>query len=622
MATEAMMMTDRHHSPHNCLAAPGSARGSLIWPTDIAAQIDPRAEPGAAIRRGSVLLLVLVVIAMLTLGTATYLDLMQNERKAVRHHGRAVQAGRLAESGVEYVKTLLALTPAEIQQAGGLTNNPATMAAVIIDDQTDPFDRGRATILSPAQIDGLYVGYKYGLENESAKLNVNTLLAPGAEEQAANRLLAIGGMTPEIADAILDWLDADENPRPNGAEFEAYQQLVPSYEPRNGPIADLDELLLVRGVTPELLYGVDQNRNFQIEANELPRGLLVELDNTDGSLNGGWSAYLTVSSVENLQPTPAADSPTATKIDLNGQNLQDLFNELQGAIGADKAKFIIAYRQYGAQPINQGNNGQPGGVAPGAGVARQGQQNQGDGDEGNEDDAGEDNGERRGRGGPGGNNGNNGNQGNNQSPVEVSPGSLTLNFETQGGNQLNTPLDLIAVRVQIPGENNQPPKIVNSPWMDNTADYRELLKLYDVITPGRARRVAGRVNINRATRPVLRSIPGLPAAAIGKIVARREVEPDMASSDQRHSLWLLIEGIVTLDEMRQLDRYITTGGDAFSGQTIGFFDAGPSVVRGEFIVDRSGATPRLRAWRDLSTLGRGFTTVQLGVDAAEAHGPR
>ena len=29
--------------------------------------------------------------------------------------------------------------------------------------------------------------------------------------------------------------------------------------PRNGPITDLDELLLVRGVTPELLYGLDQN---------------------------------------------------------------------------------------------------------------------------------------------------------------------------------------------------------------------------------------------------------------------------------------------------------------------------------------------------------------------------
>jgi DNA uptake protein ComE-like DNA-binding protein len=566
---------------------------------------------------------------MLTLGTATYLDLMQNERKAVRHHGRDVQAARLAESGVEYVKTLLALTPAESLQTGGLTNNPATMSAVVIDDQPDPFDRGRATIVSPAQIDGFYVGFKYGLENESSKLNVNTLLAPGAEEQAQSRLLALPGMTVEIADAILDWLDADETPRTNGAEFESYQQLAAPYEPRNGPIADLDELLHVRGVTPELLYGVDQNRNYQVDATESPRGLLIELDNTNGVLDRGWSAYLTVSSVENLQPAAppggaaTTTSAAAAKIDLNGQNLQDLFNELQAAIGADKAKFIIVYRQYGAQPINQQNSGQPGGITPGAGLVQPGQQNQGDGDDGGDDDSGNNRGGSGGEGGgPPGNSGNQGNQANNQPPVEASVGSLTLNFQAQGANQLNSPLDLIAVRVQIPGENNQPPKLVESPWMDNATGYRELLKLYDVITPGRARRVAGRININAASRPVLQSIPGLPPAAVGKIVARREAEPDMTLSDQRHPLWLLIEGIVTLDEMRQLDRYITSGGDAYSGQAVGFFDAGPSAARGVFIVDRSGATPRLRAWRDLSTLGRGFTTVQLGVEAEDAQQPR
>jgi len=88
-------------------------------------------------------------------------------------------------------------------------------------------------------------------------------------------------------------------------------------------------------------------------------------------------------------------------------------------------------------------------------------------------------------------------------------------------------------------------------------------------------------------------------------------------SDQRHAVWLLVENIVTLEEMKQLERYVTTRGDAFSGQAVGFFDAGPSAARDEFVVDRSGATPRLRTWRDLSPLGRGFTTAALGVDAAD-----
>lgn len=545
-------------------------------------------------RRGSVLLLVLVVVAMLTLGTATYLDLMQNERKAVRHHGRGVQAIRLAESGVEYVKTLLALTPAEIQQNGGLASNPTAMQAVIVDDGADEFDRGRFTILAPTQVDGLYAGAGYGLENESAKLNVNTLLAKGAEDQALPRLLAIPGMTPETADAILDWIDQDETPRTGGAEAQVYRQVVPPYEPRNGPIADLDELLMVRGVTPELLYGVDQNRNFQIDAVERSRGLLAEFDNADGSLNRGWSAYLTVSSVEGMQAAAGAKP-----IDLNSQNLQQLYTDLKSAVGDERAKFIIVCRQYGVQQPAETKDPQavetPGaaGPVPAAGQADSGNQENENGD-----------------------NGAAGGAPNQQPAVAVSASSLELKFDQQGGSQLKSPLDLIGVTVQIPGEENQPAKKVESPWADNAAAYRELLKLYDVISWGQAKRVAGRVNVNAASRPVLRSIPHLPAAAIGKIVSRREAEPDLVLSDQRHALWLLVEGIVTLEEMKQLERYITTRGDAFSGQAVGFFDAGPSAARGEFVVDRSGTTPRLRMWRDLSPLGRGFSTATLGVDAA------
>jgi DNA uptake protein ComE-like DNA-binding protein len=551
--------------------------------------------------RGSVLLLVLVVVAMLTLGTATYLELMQNERKAVRHHGRGVQAARLAESGVEYVKTLLALTPAEIQLAGGLAANPTTMQAVIVDDQGDEFDRGRFTILSPGQVDGLYAGMRYGLENESAKLNVNTLLAPGAEDQAASRLLAIPGMTPEIADAILDWIDGDEEPRAAGAEAEVYTQVVPPYGPRNAPIADLDELLLVRGVTPELLYGLDQNRNFSLDATERPRGLLAELDNTDGSLNRGWSAYLTVSSVEGMQPS-AGETP----VDLNGQNLQQLNTDLKSAVGDEMAKFIIAYRQYGAQQPAQTDGAQPAG---GAGAA--GQADAATGAVNTQNAQGTEEGAQS------QNNALGNGAANQQQPVTVSASSLELNFQQEGGNQINSPLDLVGVTVQVPGEENAPPKNVESPWKDNAASYRDVMKLYDVISRGSAKRVAGRVNINAATRPVLRGIPGLPAAAVGKIVSRRELEPDLVLSDQRHAVWLLVENIVTLEEMKQLERYVTTRGDAFSGQAVGFFDAGPSAARGEFVVDRSGATPRLRAWRDLSPLGRGFTTAALGVDAAD-----
>jgi len=571
-------------------------------------------------RRGSVLLMVLVVVALLTLGTATYLELMQNERQAVRHHGRGLQAIRLAESGVEYVRTQLTLTPEELLQAGGLANNPALMQAIIVDDEGDEFDRGRFSIVSPAQTDGIYSGYRFGLENESAKLNVNALLAEGAEDQAQTRLMALPGMTVEVADAILDWLDADESPRLNGAEAEEYAQATPPYEPRNGPIADLDELLMIRGVTPELLYGIDQNRNLMIDAAESPRGLLADIDNADGLLNRGWSAYLTTTSVEAMQPASAAasgpaTSAGATKVDLNGQNLQTLYDNLKSTIGDDKAKFLVVYRQYGPFQDQQQAGGavvpgqQSGGGAGGTGGGQQSSQGNsgaGNGERGNADVGVQ-------PGGPIA-----GGQNQNQTPVEVDAAGITLKFEQQGQTQINSPLDLVGVKVQIPGADNSPPQNVSSPWGEDNNAYRELLKLYDVAAPSAgARRVAGRVNVNSATRVVLNSIPGLPEAAVGKIVSRREVEPELNLTDQRHAVWLLIEGIVTLPEMKQLERFVTTGGDAFSGQSIGFFDAGPAAARQEFVVDRSGTSPHVRLQRDLSPLGRGYSTLDLGVESEE-----
>jgi len=60
-------------------------------------------------------------------------------------------------------------------------------------------------------------------------------------------------LPPELLPAILDWLDADGDTRfPNGAEDEYYTRLEQPYRAANGPFADVSELRLVRGITPEI----------------------------------------------------------------------------------------------------------------------------------------------------------------------------------------------------------------------------------------------------------------------------------------------------------------------------------------------------------------------------------
>lgn len=60
-------------------------------------------------------------------------------------------------------------------------------------------------------------------------------------------------LPPELLPAVMDWLDADSDRRfPNGAEDEYYMRLDRPYRAANGPFADVSELRLVRGITPEI----------------------------------------------------------------------------------------------------------------------------------------------------------------------------------------------------------------------------------------------------------------------------------------------------------------------------------------------------------------------------------
>lgn len=62
----------------------------------------------------------------------------------------------------------------------------------------------------------------------------------------------------EIMDAVADWQDEDNLQHAEGAEQDYYDGLEPAYACKNAPIESLDELLLIRGVTPELYYGSDE----------------------------------------------------------------------------------------------------------------------------------------------------------------------------------------------------------------------------------------------------------------------------------------------------------------------------------------------------------------------------
>jgi hypothetical protein len=86
---------------------------------------------------------------------------------------------------------------------------------------------------------------------ESAKLNVNLA---GADD-LTKLITVIGGDSVnarEIAAAILDWRGGSEGPSLNG---QYYFGISPTFRARHASLEDIEELLFVRGMTPELFYG-------------------------------------------------------------------------------------------------------------------------------------------------------------------------------------------------------------------------------------------------------------------------------------------------------------------------------------------------------------------------------
>ncbi|MEW4487720.1 hypothetical protein AB1L42_06535 [Thalassoglobus sp. JC818] len=560
-------------------------------------QFDQRATN----RDGSALIVVLVVIVMLSLGAYTFSELMITEYQAADTYGRQVRAQLWAESGVEYVTTLL--TP----DGGGFDNNlydNAGLFHLAMDSDggfaiVAPLENYNSTAATGQTTSS---GLRFGLVDECAKLNVN-VLAKFDPESGFGRdlLLGLPNMTEDVADAILDWIDEDDEPREFGAESDSYTLVIP----RNGPINSLEELLLVVGVDPFLMYGEDGNRNGVLDPNEDDADQSLPYDNADGVLDLGWSAHLTVSSKEgNFRH--AYDRFGEERLNVNEPLLTDLYDLLEEEYGTDIATFITAYRLKGPASastlegelddlvmeavvpdenplIGFGDSESTGDLATDQALA--------DAAEGVADALFSGDGGAVTRGG-----------------MDLSEGAST---------EIKSLFELIDAEVVVEIEGQE--TTLNSPWTSDPGLLQESLpELMDSLTVTTQSEIIGRLNINQARPEVLMGIPGIPADLPGLIVATRERLAN-DSSQLATSGWLLTQGLVDLEMMRMLDGFITTRGDVMSMQVIGYADRGGPVTRIEAVVDATQEIPQVISQRVLTELGPGYRRDQLpafGQDAS------
>ncbi len=120
----------------------------------------------------------------------------------------------------------------------------------------DTLDEFWAQTLPPLPIEGGMVTGR--LSDLQAHLNLNNLWRSDgkanlvAVDRLRNLLRALK-LDPTPANAVLDWIDADNTPAgPGGAEDDYYLNLDPPYRCANRPLTSPSELRLVRGITTEV----------------------------------------------------------------------------------------------------------------------------------------------------------------------------------------------------------------------------------------------------------------------------------------------------------------------------------------------------------------------------------
>jgi DNA uptake protein ComE-like DNA-binding protein len=291
---------------------------------DLHFSIFKRSKPTGT--KASILVGLLWCLALLSVVVISVLYTARLDLLVVKNYGDTIQAHYLALAGIEKAKALLYHDA--IARKRSSQNHTGKLYDAPQDFRDVPLGRGQFRVFRQGRPEegGRVI---CGISDEESRLNANLA--------SADELRRLNGMTPEVAAAILDWRDEDSAVTPGGAEAEYYAGLQPPCLARNGPLQTIRELLMVRGVTHELLLGEDVNQNGLLDADEDDGNNSYPLDNRDGILDAGWAGSMTVdSSVQN------ANAAGEARINIQSADESSL-GSVRG-ISSDLAKAIVAYR--------------------------------------------------------------------------------------------------------------------------------------------------------------------------------------------------------------------------------------------------------------------------------------
>ncbi|MGH7950930.1 MAG: general secretion pathway protein GspK [Limisphaerales bacterium] len=224
-------------------------------------------------KSGVALIMVMIAIAAFSSMVAMLALSMKVETHLAMRSDNEEQLLWLGRSGVERARWILA--------------QEATIAGEPYDSLNQIWAGGPGgpgetnSVLAGISLDNYHVGggtVSIKITDLERFINVNT-----ADSQLLQQVLTAMGADADdisvVSDSIQDWIDSDDAPRVAGAENDYYQSLTPPYYAKNAPIDDLSELLLIKGVTPEMYWGPNSTNN---PASQRPRRPKLGFGNAPG----------------------------------------------------------------------------------------------------------------------------------------------------------------------------------------------------------------------------------------------------------------------------------------------------------------------------------------------------
>lgn len=237
---------------------------------------------------GVALILIVWVLVVLTAIVGEFAYTMRTEVNITRNFKEEEEAYQFALAGVEQAKLELL----SVNNSGIMYLDKKGML-MFGDEEEKPSRKG----------DFGKGSFEYKITDEDGKLNINT-----ATEGQLKVLFHDSGVditdVDIIVDSIFDWKDNNDLHRLNGAEEDYYQSLDNPYSSKDGPFSTVEELLLIKGITNDILYGSKDK------------------EEEDGEYYSGVAKYLTVYGSNRININTASE--TVLDIALDPANAESI----------------------------------------------------------------------------------------------------------------------------------------------------------------------------------------------------------------------------------------------------------------------------------------------------------